>query len=268
MNRLMKFGVVAAALAAFTAFAQEAAPVVAADAPETVDVAEPEDVATAEPEEEPLSSCYEDGVNGWSPILLGIATPVQLPIGTANWDIRGLAVSIAYTDLPKMYGVDVTFGVTMTREEMYGIEISGVGNWNRREAGGIRGTFFANVSNGAWYGLEFGSVSLHHEFYGFDAELGASICEKGEGWQNAFVTNIAKDYMHGVQMAMGANIAPEFYGCQIAGIYNQTDYLRGAQIGLVNYARECPFGFQIGLINIISDNMVPALPIFNCYFGD
>jgi len=34
----------------------------------------------------------------------------------------------------------------------------------------------------------------------------------------------------------------------------------------VNFARECPWGFQIGLVNIIMDNKIKVLPIFNAYF--
>ena len=37
-------------------------------------------------------------------------------------------------------------------------------------------------------------------------------------------------------------------------------------IGIVNYAATCSAGFQIGLVNLIMDNQVPFLPIFNCYF--
>jgi hypothetical protein len=45
-----------------------------------------------------------------------------------------------------------------------------------------------------------------------------------------------------------------------------TEELRGAQIGLVNYASTCSAGFQLGLVNLIMDNQIPVLPIFNCYF--
>jgi hypothetical protein len=45
-----------------------------------------------------------------------------------------------------------------------------------------------------------------------------------------------------------------------------TEELRGAQLGLVNYAGACSAGFQVGLVNLILDNQIPFLPIFNCYF--
>ena len=40
----------------------------------------------------------------------------------------------------------------------------------------------------------------------------------------------------------------------------------GCQIGVVNYAKECPWGFQIGLVNIIMENVIPVLPIVNASF--
>ena len=42
--------------------------------------------------------------------------------------------------------------------------------------------------------------------------------------------------------------------------------LHGAQIGIVNFAKECPWGFQIGLVNIIMENVIPVLPIVNASF--
>ena len=49
-------------------------------------------------------------------------------------------------------------------------------------------------------------------------------------------------------------------------MFNYTDELHGCQIALVNFARECPWGFQIGLVNIIMDNKIKVLPIVNGYF--
>ena len=104
--------------------------------------------------------------------------------------------------------------------------------------------------------------------YGVDVELALAIGEAMEGWQTAFVATCNKKYTKGLTMAAGVNMAPEVVGCQIAGLFNETDYLRGVQIGLFNFAKECPHGLQVGLINVIVDNQIKALPLVNGYFGE
>lgn len=104
--------------------------------------------------------------------------------------------------------------------------------------------------------------------YGIDVELALAVGEAMEGWQTAFVATCNKNYTKGLTMAAGVNMASEVVGCQIAGLFNETDYLKGCQIGLFNFAKECPCGVQIGLINVIVDNQIKALPLFNGYFGE
>jgi hypothetical protein len=54
-------------------------------------------------------------------------------------------------------------------------------------------------------------------------------------------------------------------GLQI-GLYNRAASSgSGFQIGVVNYAGSFR-GVQIGLVNIIEDNRIPFLPIFNASF--
>ena len=86
------------------------------------------------------------------------------------------------------------------------------------------------------------------------------------GLSVAGLGSAVREDMWGWQVALGANFARRVHGFQTVGICNMTDELRGAQIGIVNYAATCSAGFQIGLVNMIMDNQVPFLPIFNCYF--
>ena len=55
-------------------------------------------------------------------------------------------------------------------------------------------------------------------------------------------------------------------GFQAATI-NSAQELHGVQIGVINVAHECPWGLQIGVINIILDNKIKILPLVNGYFG-
>lgn len=238
MNRIAKCLVVSLMLAATSVFAQEA-----------------EDTA--------------DGAVGYTPILLSLASPVSFPYGNHMWDVKGVALGLFYTDAPKVYGVDFTpFGGNLNRAEMYGVDAAGLFTWCQDESYGVKLTLIANIANKESAGVEIGSISMQRQFKGVDIELALAVGESMEGLQAAFVGTCNKEYTKGLTMAVGANLAKEVTGGQIAGVFNQTDYLKGCQIGLFNFAKECPKGLQIGLINVIVDNKIKALPIVNGYFGE
>jgi hypothetical protein len=238
MNRIAKSLVLSLALATGSVFAQEA-----------------EDVS--------------GGAVGYTPVLLSLASPVSFPYGSHMWDVRGVALGLFYTDAPKVYGINFTpFGANLNRDEMYGVDAAGLFTWCQDDAYGLRATLLANVSGGETAGVQLGSVSYQRRFQGIDVELALAIGEEMEGVQAAFVATCNKEKTTGLTMAAGVNLATEVKGCQIAGIFNETDYLTGCQIGLFNFAKECPKGLQIGLINIIVDNKIKALPIVNGYFGE
>lgn len=238
MNRFAKMAVVALAMTVTTVFAQEA-----------------EDT--------------DSGAQGYTPVLLGLASPVCFPYGSAQWDVRGLALSLFYTDAPKVYGLNlVPAGGTLNRDEMYGLDIAPLFTWCQKENAGVRLTLLANIANGDTYGVEIGSISYQRAMYGIDVELALAVGESMEGLQAAFVGTCNKNYTKGITMAAGVNMASEVVGCQMGGLFNQTDYLKGCQIGLFNFAKECPGGLQIGLVNVIVDNQIKALPLVNGYFGE
>lgn len=238
MNRMFKVGIAALALAAFTpSFAQE----------------------TEELEDE--------GVVGFTPIAVGLASPVQIPWGLARWDVFGLDLNVFYSDAPKMYGIDVGGLATTTRDTAAGLIVGGLANLAFNEdVYGLRATLGFNYSENDIYGADLGMVGVRDELYGFDAEFLGSYQRRVVGLQIAGLANIAKEESHGMTVAGLTNYAPTARGLQLAIIFNMTRDLHGAQIGLVNYTELCPGGFQIGLVNIIRQNKVPVLPIANCYF--
>lgn len=234
MNRLIKTGIAALSIAAVS-------PVFAQDVEET-------------------------GVVGWTPLAIGIATPVQLPWGIERWDVFGLDVNLLYADAPKMYGLGVGgLGLT-TRDDLMGLGVGGLFNYASRDVYGLRATLGANICRGTVYGLDVGLVSYHHVVRGVDVELLGSIYDELYGLEASLVVNFAREMSYGWTAALGANIAERAYGCQTALVFNHANLLHGCQIGLINFADECEWGFQIGLINVIMSNTLKVLPIVNGYF--
>ena len=208
----------------------------------------------------------EEGVVGWTPIALGLATPVQLPWGIERWDVFGLDVNLFYTDTPKMYGLGVGgLGMT-TRDDLIGVGVGGLFNYASRDVYGFRATLGANICRGTVYGLDAGLVSYHHIVRGVNAEFLGGLYDELYGVQASLVVNFAREMNYGWSAALGANIAHRSYGCQTALVFNHANVLNGCQVALINFADECEWGFQVGLINVIMSNKVKVLPIVNGYF--
>lgn len=236
MNKLLKIGILAASISAVVpAFAEE---------------------------EE------EEGAVGWTPIAFGIASPVQLPWGMAKWDVFGLGLNALYTDAPKMYGLGIGGVAMRTRDDLIGLQVGGLCNWNEKDIYGLRVTLGLNASFGTTYGMDVGAFAYREggKFWGWDTEFIGSYQEDIYGVQVAGLINLTMNQSYGWTVAIGGNMAKVAYGCQTAGVFNFTDELHGCQIGCVNFARECPWGFQIGIVNIIMDNSIKVLPIVNGYF--
>ena len=216
-------------------------------------------------EEEEEATEYE--AVGWTPIALGIASPVQLPWGRAMWDVFGIDINILYSDAPKMYGLGIGGVAMATRDDMMGVQVSALCNWATKDVAGVRATLGGNICYGNTYGMEAGLFGYRPgEFWGWDTEFLGSYDYYMWGLEIGGICNITAEQSYGAAIAIGGNYAKLAYGLQLCGIFNYAAELHGCQIGLVNYARECPWGFQIGLINIIMDNQWKVLPLLNCYF--
>ena len=240
MNKMMKLGFVALAVAATVpAFAEEA--------------------AEAEVENE-----YE--AIGWTPIAIGIASPVQLPWGSHRWDVFGLDLNLLWTDAPKMYGLGIGGVAMATRDSLKGLQVSALCNWATSNVYGMRATLGGNLCWGTTYGVEAGLFGFRNDMWGWDTEFLGSYEDNFWGLQIAGIFNYVKEQSYGGEIAIGGNMSKVAYGLQLGAIFNYATELHGCQIGLVNFARECPWGFQIGLVNIIMDNKIKVLPIVNCYF--
>ena len=241
MKSILKIGVAAIAVSAV-------APVIAADAETTESASEYEAI-------------------GWTPIAIGIASPVQIPWGRGIWDVFGLDLNIIYSDSAKMYGLGVGGIAMATRDDLAGLQISALCNWASKDVYGMRATIGGNIAYGNTYGVEVGLFGYRPaEFWGWDTEFLGSFEDYLWGVGLAGICNLAMEQSYGAAIAVGGNYAKVAYGLQLGCIFNFTDELHGCQIGLVNYARECPWGFQIGLVNMIMDNKIKVLPLINFYF--
>ena len=208
-----------------------------------------------------------EGAVGWTPIAVGIASPLQLPWGRAVWDVFGVAANLAYTDTPKMYGLGVGGFAMATRDDLAGVQASLLCNWADADVYGIRATAGANIAFGDSYGVEAGIAGFRPgEFWGVDASLIGAYQHKFNGLQVCGLASVSKEQSYGMVASLFGNYADVAYGLQLALAINYTAELHGCQIAFVNIASECPWGFQIGLVNIILDNAIKVLPFVNCYF--
>lgn len=240
MNRVIKNGLIACALAlaAQPVFAQE---------------------------EKEYAGAPDPKSYGYTVLELGIGTPFSLPWGF-DWDIYGLDVNLLYSDCNKMYGIEVGGLANTARLDMLGLQVSAACNFANRDAYGIQ-VALVNICNRQQEGLVVDAFGMNREFIGLRADVLGSLCdESAYGLNVAGLANAVREDMWGWQIALGMTCARRLHGLQTAAILNMTDDLRGAQIGLINYAASASAGFQIGLVNLIMDNQVPFIPIFNCYF--
>ena len=236
MNRCMKLGLAALALLTVTpSFAEE-----------------------IEPDRE--------GAVGWTPIAFGIASPVQIPWGHADWNVYGLDFNVLYSAAAKMYGLGIGGLGMLTTDDAGGLEVSGLLNWNMKDFYGVRATLGANLCGGTVYGFEAGCFGYRNGLCGLDVEFLGSLQDDAVGMQIGGLANVTRGEFAGWSATLGVNIAQVAYGLQTAGIFNMTEELHGFQIGVVNYAQECCWGCQIGVVNIIMSNCVKVLPIINFYF--
>ena len=242
MNRIAKSGLFALALAAFAA-----QPVCAQEA------------------EKEYAGAPDAKSYGYTVLEIGLATPVSLPWGF-DWDIFGLDINFLYSDCNKMYGIELAGLANVARLDMCGLQAALCYNLANRDGVGAM-VSAVNMCNRTLYGLSIDAVGMNREFEGLSIDGLVSMTDESfYGLSIAGLASAVREDMWGWQIAGGVTAARRLHGFQTALLLNMTDDLRGAQLGLINYAATASAGFQIGLVNLIMDNTVPFLPIFNCYF--
>lgn len=205
---------------------------------------------------------------GYTPIALGIATPVQIPWGF-TWDVYALDASFFYADANEVTGLEISLGGCVSRTYMAGAQISGLCNYSDGDVYGLQ-TAIACVTDDV-YGLQTSAFAMGKSMYGLQAGLLGTVSE-GDlyGVRAAGLANVSmgESLSCGVELAGLANVSRKVEGFQGAIGCNYAENLHGFQLAIVNYAQSSSTSaVQIGLVNIIRDNVVPVLPIVNgCFF--
>ena len=205
------------------------------------------------------------GAIGWTPVQVGIFAPVSVPWGF-DWDVKGFDLDLFYIETVKLQGLGISGIASRTRDNQDGLLISGLCNWTDANVRGIDITLGANLGFGDVYGVSVATFGMRNLMKGMDVNLLAACQKDFVGWQTSGVCNFTEGSCVGASFALALNMAKIEKGLQVAMI-NSAEELHGVQIGAINIAHECPWGLQIGVINIILDNKVKILPIVNGYFG-
>lgn len=176
-----------------------------------------------------------------TPLSVSVLPPVQFP--PSDFDITGLRLSLIYGQHREVYGLDLSAIGNITDQEFVGIGVSGVFNVVKGNAT-ITGLQLAGLTN-----LNYNKTTV----------VGVQLA-------GALNMNTAESSVYGIQAALLANLAENttVNGLQV-GLYNKARSVRGLQIGLVNDA-DTLYGFQIGLINFHRQGVFTMAPIINFGF--
>jgi hypothetical protein len=128
--------------------------------------------------------------------------------------------------------------------------------------GKVKGLEFSILASGTHHisGMQIG-ILLNYSWYIDGFQLAAINLSEVvlNGFQLSAV-NVCRESANGVQMGAGNVVEGTVEGFQL-GAVNYAGSAEALQIGAVNISNKG--GFQIGLINYITDGIVPVLPLFN-----
>ncbi len=166
------------------------------------------------------------------------------PITTGIGRVSGLEASWFYSGTAHMKGIQASW-VANKNATMWGLQASWIFCMSTEETNGIQASCILNIADKVT-GLQAGGFNYAGDFVGL---------------QPGMLGNIAGD-MTGAQFGL-FNVAKELNGFQASAV-NVAKESHGFQLGFVNVAQKT--GFQIGLINVIKDGVLPVFPFINFSF--
>ena len=170
-------------------------------------------------------------------------------VGVSDEDVIGLAVTSAnVADMGATEGLQI--GVVANRtKEVYGVQLSGILNWNEDIA----------------YGLQVGAVNYDGEFYGM--QIGGINWFVGDAYGaslGAFL--LSNNSFTGFSAACLNYEMHKMSGFQLGGINLAAESSTGLQLGIVNISKHHE-GLQLGFVNINSSGFLPCFPGLNFNFS-
>lgn len=222
-----------------------------------------------------LSAQAEERAWPWSPVGIGLAAPLQIPL--MDSDVYGLRLDGFFGHSASVYGLDL--GVAgMCTEDFIGLQGAAM-TWTEGNACGLQVSSLANVVHGRATGVQVGSVNVVWDD-AVGVQLGSvNYTVNMRGLQVANVINWNNLASYGLEISpINAN-QMEFTGAMFGGIVNYADSARGFSCGFVNVAYDytgCQLGVvnacdhmhgvQIGFINLICGSKLPIMVVANAWF--
>jgi hypothetical protein len=162
-----------------------------------------------------------------------------------------ISIGILIADAYRVQGGMISPTVGIAREDLVGVQISGVGNVVNGNLTGYQNSGVFNIVSGNSAAAQIAGVFNHVE--GSASILQAAglynISGAGfNGFQTAGLFNLTRGPLNGIQISGGYNQAGLTHGAQIS-LINVAGDVTGAQIGLINVGKRV-VGTQIGLVNI------------------
>jgi hypothetical protein len=177
------------------------------------------------------------------------------PIST-NQDptiLTNFRLNLMYGRVGYIKGFDIGTIVSRTDRDMHGVQLTGVYSQTGGDMRVATITGGMNFVGGSARGVQIaGLINFNRSWFrGIQyATLFNFVQDKFVGFQWASVFNMSNADFSGVQLSSSANLTGgNFRGFQIAGLNYVNNFLRGAQIGALNFAVEYS-GAQIGVINV------------------
>ena len=215
----------------------------------------------------------EDRVWAWSPLGVGIAAPLQLPLvdsdiyglrfgGLFGWNADVFCIDSGVVGLEngRLAGVQAT-AFSWTSGWAAGIQAAGIANVVDENFYGLQ-TALVNVDWGDFWGLQVAPVDVVNSLRGIQVSGFNWVNSSAYGWQTG-VANATQEELAGFAVGV-VNYSMRLAGCQVGAI-NLADEATGVQIGVLN-AVERMRGVQIGVLNLICEGPVPFMVVANANF--
>jgi hypothetical protein len=190
------------------------------------------------------------------------------PVGT-NQDptiLTYFRLNLSYGRVGYIKGVDIGTIVNRTDRDLRGIQLTGAYSHTGNDLRGATFTGGLNYVGGSARGIQVsGLVNFNRSWFrGFQYSSLFNFTQDyfvGVQWGGIF--NLANGNVKGLQISSFGNLAAgDMRGFQIGGLNYANDSVRGAQIGITNFAMKF-HGAQVGVLNFAGDSKGAMIGVFN-----